>query len=718
MEEYHELNIFLLIANVNFQSAFISTVAICTADIWKMQYWKSCVLDEIVTYGDINFRRHVNQLKHKSVIKPSDVYHKIYLKYAKVLVEIGELIVKGIFDPDHVADIKSHVVDMLDKFSALIFLYNGQSFAMWREEKAYYIFNSEDTNEKGKLVEKSRGGCCVLRSGSLPTIVDYLIDTFRVAKHLYEIYSFRVNSKVLIHDLESPPKKPQYEAVPEPNDPCATVPEPEIPPKVEPPIKTGLAAVLFRHTTEPTFGDNYLQSTLPNHAFITCPNYLPRELKNRASYVSSVAIVMLQICKSSLWMSATLEKIFQVGHKVYVENVEKLIIKREMREMELLKALEPEPEELEVVEDEDFEEEEELDGDEEIPNDTIREKRRERMQKSTRSIRARPDIPITEIRPVVSLGKSKYELAVETLNIGKVISKNPEELSLEAGIRNLFKHYDYGLIIGTDVVSVWRENNRYFMFDPNMCKEFSRAKENDEQPLNSCLHCFENIRDLVQLYTDNLAKTYRKSTYKICKIDTHDFMERSSNWQEFKAIGQNKWILCGSISESADEFNEGNRNHQSTCISVVALAKSRELGIPSWTTQTIDDIVRTGDEYYAACVHVLKEKEVLENPDLTITEILTELRLNNVVVDLSFEESTVYGKLYGSGSSFVPLVNGLKMFFKNDDLGVLTACNVSLGMIKLNDGYFLFDSHARDEFGRNFNTLGELSNHVLKNIFI
>lgn len=289
------------------------------------------MLDEIISYGDINFRRHFINLKHKKVIKPTDVYHRLYLKRAKVLIEIGESTSKGIYDPENAGEIKSHIMDMLDKFSSLIFLFNGQNYAIWKEDSAYYIFNAEDTDEKGKLMEKSRGGCCVVRSNSLPTIIEYLIDTFRVAKHLYEIFSFRLNQKIMIEDLEVT-QKAQHEKMPEQIEIPA---EEEIigDNQIESVPKTGLAAVLFRHQMEPTFGDSFQRSILPNHTFITCPIYVTRETKNRAPFISSVATVMLQVCKSSLWMSATLEKIFQIGHDVYVENVEKVIMKREMEEM-------------------------------------------------------------------------------------------------------------------------------------------------------------------------------------------------------------------------------------------------------------------------------------------------------------------------------------------------------------------------------------------------
>jgi len=680
-----------------------------------MKSWKGNLLDEIISYGDINFRRQLKQLKHKRVIKPSNVYHKIYLRFAKFLVEIGEMTAKGIYDAESsTADINAHVKDIFEKFSSLIFLYNGQNYAIWKEDNAYYIFNAEDTDENGKVIEKNRGGCCVVRSTSLSTIIEYLMNSFRIMKQLYEIFSFRVNQKLLIQDLESPQKE-LSRACDVSNENNQAIVEAEIKEQNQqetPAPKTGLAAVLFRHKIEPTFGDSFQYSSLPNHMFITCGNGLNRETRNRASFISSVAVVMLQICKSSLWMSSTLERIFQIGNEIYYENVEKVLAEREKDEIERLKAMEPDEKEPEPIEENPGEDDEDLDDDDDdeendepkpLTKEKIRAMRKERLAKPPKVIKVREEIPITEIKPVVTVGKMKYEVSVETFNIGKISSRNRKELNLECGIINLFKHYDCGLIIGPDVVAVWRENGRYFTFDPNQCKAYRRYNDDDEEPYNSCLNCFQSLSDLIQLYTENLAKTQRNDIYKICKIESGEYSEKSTNWQNFKSIGRTKWILSGSISETSSEFDEDNRNHQSTCIAVVAIAKTRETGIPSWTSNEIDEVVRIGDEFYSVCVENLKRKEKFENPDLALNEIGTELKLENIIVDLTYEEGVLEGMSHGNSS----LMNGLKKFFENDDLGILHFGLEAAAVLKYNSEFFLFDSRGRDEFGRNYKTVGK-----------
>jgi hypothetical protein len=306
-------------------------------------------------------------------------------------------------------------------------------------------------------------------------------------------------------------------------------------------------------------------------------------------------------------------------------------------------------------------------------------------------------------------------MSVESAIIGKVMTRKPEELSLKAGLENLFKRFDVGLIIGPDTVAVWREQNYFFMFDPNHCHQYTRADELSIDG-NSCLSWFKNLSDLVKTYTGNVVKGKRGFMYKICKVEAKEFIDKAHDWQNFKSINSKKWILSGKISESSDEFNVTNRDHQSTCIALIALAKCKELGVVAWNSDTIDEIVRLGDEFYTGSVVKLKEKGKFVDPNLALNEVGIEFKLESAVADFFFEESVVYGKLHEHDGTFMSLETGLNMFFDDDDMGVVMTSGVSQAVLKYDNAYFLFDSHARDVFGRNLRTLGKFS--FLIKIFI
>jgi hypothetical protein len=688
-----------------------------------MNFWTSKILDEIISFGDINFRRQLQFFKRKNEIKACEIRRKIYLKRSKVAIDVADEIMRGIYDQGDNANFHSQIVEMLSKFKAIIVFYNNQNYAIWRDEKAFYSFNSEDVDEKGKVIEKSRGACCAVRSPELRVIVEYLAETFKISKQKYEIYSFDVLKIISIEDELS---KMKLQCLNKKREVKVNIPkvmrdsgignvESAMIEEEKEPQKTGLAAILFRAQQTPVFGDSFQKSDIQSHGYLTCENYLPRECQSEAPFISTVAIIMLRVCKSSLWMSSTIKKIFQIGHSVYVENVERVLIEREMERQKRLKAYEPidfsvlEPPKIE--DEEDFENEEEEDEAIVVPpmtKEQLKAMRRERLRKPKPEVKEKWEIPITETRPNVEIGKIKLELTLENFTLGRISSRKSDEISLQVGIERLFKHYDYGLILGPDDVSVWREQNYYFLFDPNQCEGYRRVKDPLEVDTisNSCLNWFENLKDLVKHYTFNLPKDKRNSVFKICKIETHNFIERAKNWCNFCGIGSHKWILSGHISESSDEFNENNRNHQSTCISIVALAKKKELGVKSWTSNTVDEIVRLGDEFYSGCVFKLKQDDKFTNENLSFDEIGRELMLDRIIIDLNFEESIICGKLKADeDKTHMSLLNGLEMLFEEDDCCILTACGISLGIFRYEDGYFVFDSHGRDDNGRNFKTL-------------
>jgi hypothetical protein len=674
--------------------------------------WKSQHLDEIIYYGDINCKQQIRKFKHPTSIRPCDISNKIYLKQAKVLIAMCDKVERGIFEPTELTEMRNQIEEMLKQFKSLMIHYCGQCFAVWSEDNGFFVFNSESADENGKLTDKIHGVCCAVRSNSLESLVEYLASNFRSTKQCYEIYSFRIEKVIKIEDELAKvfPSKESKKRISKPSVDITEIVQQEEEDKiVEVPQerpKSGLAAILFRHQPEPIFGNSFQRSSFGNHGFLTCANFLPHSQVIRAPFISTVSILMLRVCKSSLWMPSTMEKIFKIGHAIFIENVENVFTKIEAKKLELAKAMEPDLH-AKTAEDEDQEDSEEEEDMFSVAN--IRKARKVRLTKPKIEPKPKQEIPITELpNIIVEIGKQKLEVMVENEIIGKVATRKIDEVSLRVGLENFFKKHDHGLILGPDVVAVWREQNYFFMFDPNRCQQFRRDDSKVGTSGNSCLSWFKNLADLVQLYSENLEKEQRSLVFKICKIESRNYIPKAQNWHNFKAIGSDKWILSGKISESSEEFSVANRGHQSTCISLIALAKTHQLGVVSWKSETIDDIVRLGDEFYTGCVLQLKDKFV--DPNLAISEVGSEFQMEKGIVEFSFEESAVIGKLLADDSSFLSLPSGLRMFFKDEDMGVVIAAGESFAVFRFDNHYFLFDSHMRDELGRNMRAFGELSN--------
>lgn len=662
-----------------------------------MKHWGPTDLDEIITYGDVNYRKQINRFHRHAIIKPPEIKFKVYTSRAKIFTEIGAKTVKGIFDAQNTKDLVDQMGQMLSDYTCIIFTYCEQSYAIWKENNAVYIFNSEDTDENGNLVEKRCGACCVIRSPeSIAQIVEYLAGQLRIPKKRYEIYSFKINEKVSIEQeigrlnpVAAPQKEPEVEPEPE-------VQESESRNKIAQRRQTAFIPRMFEQQPEPDFTENFQTTNAVGlHGYLECEDHLTKSQEDarKAPFVSCTAIAMLRLCKSSLWKAATIKDIFKIGREIFKENVEEVLADREARKTQLMKDSQKVEPAKEVQDEEEKEAEEK----------PVKKHKKEKP-KRPESIEKQADIPITELRPVVTLKKTQYEIHTENVVFGKILKRGNDSMSLEEGIKSFFKSFDCGVIQGPDVVAVWREKNNFFMFDPNPCEGFERTFDSEA---NSCLNWFKNLEDLVKVYVANIPKDNRNSIFKVAKVETVEHVKKSDDWQRFKAIGTNKWILTGTISESSDEFQLTNRNHQSTCMSVVALAKTRELGIQSWTRDTVDEIVQMGDEFYIGSVMLLKEQEKFVDQNLRVSEVGPELRLERMLVDLVFDEGVVNGNLMAKDDEELSLAMGLGKFFEDDDLAVVTACEISLAVWKREDVFYLFDSHNRDDFGRNLRATGE-----------
>ena len=672
-----------------------------------MKFWAPADLDEIITYGDINYRKHINRGRRHAVLKPPQIKFKVYLSRAITYTQIGAKRLKGFFDPNNTNELLDHINQMLEEFESIIFTYCEQSFAIWKAQKAFYILNSEDTDDLGRLVERTRGACCVIRSpGSVNQIVEYLASDLRVAKKCYEIYSFKVNERFLFDEKPEPFVEPEPVRVPAPVERPKTA---EV--KNE---KPRLDEIIFKNQPEPEFGNDYRNSHVPSHGFLTCELFLTKSADDvkRAPFVCASAIAMLRICKASIWKPSTVKEVFRIGHEIFKTQVENVLLEWDENQKQLKQAIEAVAEAKKVM----------LEQVEEVPPPTQDKKPRKTVavvpitepKEDSAPVRIkkvkkekpevdenRPEIPFIETQPVVSLKKQDYDIRVENVIFGKVQKRGQDVISIEDGVKLFFTNFDCGVIQGPDVVAIWRESNFYFMFDPNPCTNFSRSFEEDS---NCCLSWFKNLDDLTKLYIENISKELRNSVFKIAKVDVLEHERRSEDWQKFKAIGWNKWVLRGNMSESSTNYQDSNRSHQSTCISVASLAKTRELGVQCWTPEVIDEIIEIGDEFYSGSVMMLKNQERFVDPNLTLTEIGNELMIDQKIVDLAYEDCVVAGSL----TEGMKLLEGLEKFFADDDLGILISCGVSMALFKHLNAFYLFDAHDRDAHGRNLKVKGDL----------
>lgn len=126
---------------------------------------------------------------------------------------------------------------------------------------------------------------------------------------------------------------------------------------------------------------------------------------------------------------------------------------------------------------------------------------------------------------------------------------------------------------------------------------------------------------------------------------------------------------------------------------------------PSWTSGTVDRILINDDKLYTESIEKRNAASSTELNEeyLAVTELhqTIELLQNVYYLDINDTE-TVYGRFERDNKQdgFRNLHNGLDLFLENHPAGILIANGISLAVFKVNDYFWMFDSHSRGPNGR------------------
>lgn len=219
-------------------------------------------------------------------------------------------------------------------------------------------------------------------------------------------------------------------------------------------------------------------------------------------------------------------------------------------------------------------------------------------------------------------------------------------------------------------MAVWHDLHHFYMFDAKERDRYGRKWvaslvnadfcNGDMESLGrACVTRFTNLEDLVELYTETVQLKRRHDEFRITRIEVHDYKERSDNWNEWKGIAINRWILRGRFSQGNQRFAEEHRNCQATCIAAVALVFSGLVAMNEWSVDVVDEILTMGDEYYRQCVEALMKDDKLVEKELCVAEICKYFTCREQNIELIVDDCLVNGSLLADGSNeFIDLKTG------------------------------------------------------------
>jgi hypothetical protein len=220
---------------------------------------------------------------------------------------------------------------------------------------------------------------------------------------------------------------------------------------------------------------------------------------------------------------------------------------------------------------------------------------------------------------------------------------------------------------GPQSVAVWQEMGVYFMFDPkqrdqNGEKWIELFKNNGGDGANAgvaCLTWFKNIDDLVHVYRNNVNLKHRQDLYRITKVEVLDHIDISPDFNSWKGIALNKWIIRGTMSQNNQRFSSMSRNVQGTNTAAVCLAFQSINPTNNWNSSRLDKILLTGDEHYIKSVLKLKSNGHYQQPMLHIKEIEPVVMIKDKQLELDINQCVQWGSLVAQPSDdFVGLKSG------------------------------------------------------------
>ncbi|XP_019769617.1 uncharacterized protein LOC109544047 isoform X1 [Dendroctonus ponderosae] len=308
-------------------------------------------------------------------------------------------------------------------------------------------------------------------------------------------------------------------------------------------------------------------------------------------------------------------------------------------------------------------------------------------------------------------GKKFTPIIDEYAVVGQMHSQEYEILDLGAALDDFLTDFDCCIVQGPQIIAFWVEDGVYYMFDPNDRDQEGKAQSNKaifgskEVSLQTpggvaCVVWCQKLKDLVSLYVHNTEKALRDQRFYISKVVIKDYVDISDDWYNFKGIDVAVWILRGSFSQISLRFSAESRNSQGTANALISLAMSTLFDEQEWSSDTVDEILMTGDEFYRDSVETLQEKGAFISSHLMLFELKKRHRLRDKEAEFELEECLVNGLINARNSNDVnDLRKGLEEFFIDNDYGVITMRDISLPIWKKKEIFYYLDPYSRDEKG-------------------
>nr|CAH7728598.1 unnamed protein product [Callosobruchus chinensis] len=699
-----------------YQGACNCAIACVFAHIYKMKIWTRYYLDQILDLGDNLYVRTITQPSESCLVEvpPEKVFNSFFLRNQKITIVIDEQ--SRIIDKVS-AIAENKVKEVFDgalnrffrQFPSGIFSMLGKYVAIWVQDDAWYLFDPTEHDDVGDPWKgiPGWGVSALYRCKTMADLVNCLYKNLntKVPHTKFEIFGCVVQ-RIVNLDL-IPPET--FEDIAPLEEKAMTLED------MEDTKEEQLVDVMQERLKEYVEEGNAEVDSLVIKVQEISP-FAPVEFEEdqRPSWVGDDSIVKVDVCK------------FPVPHKVQPER--------------LTYYLELDPGKIGILRASTSQTDPKLSkylGRQSMGNAISAlimlrfHKSRVWIPKILNSVLRYGDllyrdamitIPRTQSLKLSNFqkkteyeGKNFMPIVEDYVVVGRLQSQDFEVFDLRPALETFLADHECCVIIGPLTLAVWFEDGKYYMFDPNDRDKNGKAIVKSQYvgsvlvpmdyiPGLACVTWFKNLRDLVALYMDNVDKASKTDPFYLSKVEITDYKEVPDAWYSFKGLVPGKWILRGSTSQSNKKYSKRSRDFQSPANCLMAITLQYLTPMKDWGSETVDEeyillqVLDRGDQLYNETLDYLEQKSIFETKMLMLNEVNTVFKFPNQEAVFVIDECVVNGSLK-AGNDLLNLENGLEMFFRDNDRGIVALRNISVAVWRNGGVYYYFDSHDRDDKG-------------------
>ncbi|RZC38818.1 uncharacterized protein BDFB_004743, partial [Asbolus verrucosus] len=648
----------------NEQSAAVCIVACVFSSLCKMSSWTRSILDQIIEIGtNLHLKtRQMSDNKCSAYIEPPQVYKYFFIDDIKVSTKVGVDVVSE--KVPRSSTMLEQLENVIDRFFANhtsgVFSCLQTHFAIWKIGKYFFIFDPLEHSPQGGKWNglPGLGFCYAMRCTTPKRLADTILKNITLKQvNKITIYPCAVEKAVKVNTV--PPESPEGRPPSEVEKPKIQKKSRLVPPSTPTPSPLVRQSGSKTSATAPEGGE---MQPKPSVSLSRIPPERPR-LKSVTNFVELLDGRVGILRASTHQCDPKFTR--YLGAQGLANAVAALTMLRQHKSKSWIRAV------LDDI----------LKLGEVIHHDSKK-------------------LPPGQIATKVTLKDKDYAPKIDRYGtIGRLQSDVDKILSLDQALGNFLLDNDCCILVGPVIAAIWKEDDRFFMFDPNERDAAGKTVKPNE-PGVACVTWFTKLADLVGLYMENVPMQERKDRFVLSRATIKDYEPVAEDWCNFRALTFNKWILRGSFSQQDRRFPAESRNAQCTANATMALAYKELLPEREWDATTVDQVLLDGDEFYRGCIDHLRENNKLKHRFLMVDELKRHFDVKNKRVDLEIDDCLVNGVINAKSDTGIPnLKRGFEEFFTIGDAAVVTANLQSMAVWRKDETYYYYDSHSRNEKG-------------------